>query len=313
MTKIEASKLSIISNMTLIIMKLIVGIITGSVSIISEAIHSTMDLLASLIAFISVKISDKPADFDHPYGHGKVENISGVIEALLILSASVLIIIKAINKIRNPEKIGSIGIGFLVMFVSAGINYIVSRKIYKVAKQEDSMALEADALHLKADVYTSLGVGTGLLLIWLTGLHYLDPIVAIIVAIFILKEAFELLKSAFNPLLDATLSKKEISIIEGEINEHKEIFCNFHNLRTRKSGKTKYIDLHLVVPENMYIKDAHNICDAIENGIEETLKFTEVMIHLESCEEDCNTCLNKEICEQMKMAAFIQSMNEDKI
>jgi cation diffusion facilitator family transporter len=296
MNKVQVAKLSILSNTCLIIMKLIVGIITGSVSIISEAIHSTMDLLASLIAFISVKISDKPADLDHPYGHGKVENVSGVIEALLILGASMLIITEAIKKILNPEKIGSIGIGFLVMFVSAGINYLVSRKLYKVAKQEDSMALEADALHLKADVYTSLGVGTGLLLIWVTGLHYLDPIVAIIVALFILKEAFELLKTAFNPLLDAPLSQREISIIEDEINTHKDIYCNFHNLRTRKSGRTKYIDLHLVVPENMSIKDAHNICDSIENDIENKLKFTEVMIHLESCEKKCGDCPTMEIC-----------------
>lgn len=296
MNKVQVAKLSIISNTCLIIMKLFVGIITGSVSIISEAIHSTMDLLASLIAFISVKISDKPADLDHPYGHGKVENVSGVIEALLILGASILIIMEAVKKIMNPEEIGSIGIGFLVMFVSAAINFFVSKKLYKVAKQEDSMALEADALHLKADVYTSLGVGTGLLLIWITKMYYLDPIVAIIVAIFILKEAYQLLKAAFNPLLDATLSQKEISIIEDEINKHKEIYCNYHNLRTRKSGRTKYIDLHLVVPENMNIKDAHNICDTIENGIENTLRFTEVMIHVESCEKKCGDCPTIETC-----------------
>ena len=116
-------------------MKLIVGIITSSVSIISEAIHSTMDLLASLIAFMPVKISDKPADLDHPYGHGKIENISGVIDALLILSASILIIIKVINKIRNPEKIESIGVGFIIMFISAGINYFVSRKFIRLQKR----------------------------------------------------------------------------------------------------------------------------------------------------------------------------------
>jgi cation diffusion facilitator family transporter len=300
MNKVQVAKLSIISNTCLIIMKLFVGVITGSVSIISEAIHSTMDLLASLIAFISVKISDKPADLDHPYGHGKVENVSGVIEALLILGASILIIMEAIKKIMNPEEIGSIGIGFLVMFVSAAINFFVSRKLYKVAKQEDSMALEADALHLKADVYTSLGVGTGLLLIWITGMYYLDPIVAIIVAIFILKEAYQLLKAAFNPLLDTTLSQKEISIIEDEINKHKEIYCNYHNLRTRKSGRTKCIDLHLVVPENMSIKDAHSICDTIENGIENTLRFTEVMIHVESCEKKCGDCPTSETCKEQQ-------------
>src|SRR5471030_345494 len=212
--KVKVAALSISSNTFLIIIKLSVGITTGSVSIVSEAIHSTMDLLASIIAFFSVRISDRPADDTHPYGHGKVENISGVIEALLIFVASVWIIIESIKKILSPKEIESVGIGFLVMFISSAVNFIVSKKLYKVAKKEDSIALEADALHLKADVYTSLGVGLGLLLIWITNFNYLDPVVAILVAIFILKESFNLLKTAFNPLLDIKLSDEEIQTIK---------------------------------------------------------------------------------------------------
>lgn len=286
--KVKVARLSLLSNTILIIMKLIVGLFTGSVSIISEAIHSTMDLLAAIIAFISVRISDKPADDNHPYGHGKVENISGVIEALLIFLASVWIIIEAIKKIINPSEIESVGVGFIVMFISAAINFIVSKKIYKVAKQEDSIALEADALHLKADVYTSLGVGSGLFLIWVTGLNYLDPIVAILVAIFILKESFELLKTAFNPLLDVKLSDEEIEIIKDTIIKYSSAFCNYHNLKTRKSGRIRYVDLHLVFPENKSIKEAHDICDKIEHNIEQALKYAEVMIHLESSENKCD-------------------------
>jgi len=289
-TKVKVARLSLLSNTILIIMKLIVGLVTGSVSIISEAIHSTMDLLAAIIAFFSVKISDKPADDDHPYGHGKIENVSGVIEALLIFVASVWIIVEAVKKIINPGEIESVGIGFIVMFISAGINFIVSKKLYKVAKQEDSIALEADALHLKADVYTSLGVGTGLFLIWITGLNYLDPIVAILVAIFILKESFELLKTAFNPLLDIKLSDEEINMIKDNISKYSSVFCNYHDLKTRKSGRIRYIDLHLVFPENKSIKEAHDICDKIEHDIEQILKYAEVMIHLESSEKACNCC-----------------------
>ncbi|WP_212902312.1 cation diffusion facilitator family transporter [Clostridium polyendosporum] len=290
-TKVKVARLSIFSNTTLILLKLIVGIITGSVSIISEAIHSTMDLVAAIIAFFSVKISDKPADENHPYGHGKFENISGVIEALLIFLASVWIIFEAVKKLLHPEDVGSVGLGFIVMFISALVNQIVSKKLYKVAKQEDSIALEADALHLKADVYTSLGVGGGLLLIWITGLNSLDPIVAILVAIFILKEAYELLKTAFTPLLDAKLSDEEIKVVEEQINKHDSIYCDFHNLRTRKAGSIKYIDLHLVVPENMSVKNAHDLCDIIEDDIEKILKNTEVMIHLESCKKGCEECI----------------------
>ncbi|KZL93479.1 cation diffusion facilitator family transporter [Clostridium magnum] len=291
--KIKIARLSVLSNTILIIIKLIVGIFTGSVSIISEAIHSTMDLVAAIIAFFSVRISDKPADAHHPYGHGKIENISGVIEALLIFSASVWIIVEALKKIINPEHIESLGIGFIVMFVSAGINFIVSKKLYKVAKEEDSIALEADALHLKADVYTSLGVGFGLLLIWITKLNFLDPIVAILVAIFILKEAYYLLKTAFNPLLDVSLSEEEISIITNAISKHSSVYCDFHDLKTRKSGSTKYIDLHLVFPEDMSIKSAHDICDIIEDELESLLKNTDVMIHLESCTHQCTCCNHK--------------------
>lgn len=300
--KVKIARLSILSNFSLIIMKMFVGIFTGSVSIISEAIHSTMDLAAAIIAFFSVKISDKPADEDHPYGHGKVENISGVIESLLIFAASVWIIIEAVKKLLHPEAVGSLGIGFIVMFISAFINYMVSRKLYKTAKEEESIALEADALHLKADVYTSLGVGIGLLLIWITKLHFLDPVVAIIVAIFILKEAFSLLKTAFNPLLDVKLSDKQIKSIEEAINRHSGIYCNFHHLRTRISGRTKYIDLHLVFPENMSIKTAHDICDLIEKDIKNSLKNTEATIHLESCSENCSNCdyTEKEKCTNKK-------------
>lgn len=292
--KTKVARLSLLSNSTLIILKLIVGLATGSVSIISEAIHSTMDLLAAIIAFFSVKISDKPADDIHPYGHGKIENVSGVIEALLILVASIWIIIEAVSKLIEPGEVESIGLGFIVMFISSAINFVVSKKLYAVAKQEDSIALEADALHLKADVYTSLGVGIGLFLIWITKLNFLDPIVAILVAVFILKEAVELLISAFNPLLDVKLSNDEINIIKNNINKYSTTYCNYHDFKTRKSGRVRYIELHLVFPENMKIKDAHDVCDEIENDIKNSLDHSEIMIHLESSENsrNCDQCKN---------------------
>lgn len=293
--KTKTARLSILSNTILIVLKLVVGIISGSVSIISEAIHSSMDLAAAVIAFFSVKLSDVPADKEHPYGHGKIENISGVIESLLIFLASVSIIYEAIKKLIHPSNIESAGLGFIVMFISAAINYAVSRKLYKTAKEEESIALEADALHLKADVFTSLGVGAGLLLIWITKLTFLDPVVAICVAIFILKEAFELLKSAFEPLLDVRLTDLEIQAVESAISKHNSFYCNYHELRTRRSGSKKYIDLHMVVPKDMSVKNAHDICDEIEDDIKYSLKNTEIMIHVEACLKDimCDECKAK--------------------
>jgi len=288
--KAKVARLSIFSNAALILMKLFVGLFTGSVSVISEAIHSSMDLVAAIIAFFSVRISDKPADKHHPYGHGKIENVSGVIEALLIVIASIWIIVEAIKKIISPSAVESISLGFIVMFISAGINALVSRKLYKVAIEADSIALEADALHLKADVYTSLGVGAGLLLISITKVHILDPIAAILVAVFILKEAIELLLHAFNPLMDSSLNDEDINIVRTVLNKYNYVHCDFHDIKGRKSGSKKYIDLKLIFPKDMTVLEAHDVCDKIEEAIEASLKNSQVMIHIESCLEQCDTC-----------------------
>jgi len=195
--KVAVAGLSIFSNTLLISLKLVVGIFSGSVSIISEAAHSFMDLVAAVIAYLSVRISDRPADTKHPYGHGKFENISGVVEAMLIFVAAIWIIYEAVKKILSPETIGSLGFGIAVMAISAVVNTVISARLYKVARETGSIALEADALHLKTDVYTSLGVAIGLGLIWITGYHFLDPVVAILVALLILKESYELFRRAY--------------------------------------------------------------------------------------------------------------------
>ncbi|MFH1937551.1 MAG: cation diffusion facilitator family transporter, partial [Bacteroidota bacterium] len=261
--KVAVARLSILSNSLLIIMKVVVGVISGSVSIISEAIHSFMDLLAAVIAFFSVRISGRPADLKHPYGHGKFENISGVVEAILIFVAAFWIIYEAVKKIIHPEAIDSIWIGVVVMTISAVVNTFVSQKIYKVARETDSIALEADALHLKTDVYTSIGVAVGLALIWITGYHFFDPVVAILVALLILKESYNLLHKAYGPLLDTALPEEDVETIRQTIKSHCLGKIDYHNLRTRKAGNFRYIDFHLNVPRDMTVKEAHDLCDQI--------------------------------------------------
>ena len=283
--KIRTARLSIMSNTLLIIMKLLAGILTGSVSIISEAIHSSMDLMAALIAFFSVKISARPPDKEHPYGHGKFENVSGVIEALLIFIAAGWIIFEAAKKLMEPTVPESIGIGTIVMFLSAVVNFIVSRRLLKVAKETDSVALEADALHLKTDVYTSLGVCVGLLLIWITNISLLDPIVALLVACLILYESYTLLKRAFSPLLDTQLPDTEIQTIKDIICKHLTTNMGYHMLRSRKSGNMRYVDLHLELPGNLSVVESHNLCDNIENDIMSEIDHIEVYIHIEPREE----------------------------
>jgi cation diffusion facilitator family transporter len=290
--KVDTARLSILSNTFLIIMKAIVGVLTGSVSILSEAIHSFIDLLAAIIAFFSVKISDTPPDEKHPYGHGKYENISGVIEGVLIFVAAIWIIYEAVEKFMNLEEVLNIGWGFAVMMTSSVVNFFVSRRLYKVAKETDSIALEADALHLRVDIYTSLGVAVGLILIWITGYYQLDPVVAIIVALLILRESFILLKNAYSPLLDVKLPESEIKIIKDSIVKFNTGCVDFHQLRTRRAGHLKYVDLHLVVPYNITVQESHNLCDTIETEIESRIKNIEVQIHVEPCSGDCESCEN---------------------
>jgi cation diffusion facilitator family transporter len=280
--KTSIARLSVLSNTLLIAMKLIVGIISGSVSIISEAIHSSMDLLAAVIAFFAVKVSDTPPDLKHPYGHGKVENISGVIEAILILIAAILIIVKAIKKFfGEPIELESIWLGAVVMCISAVVNIIVSRRLYRVAHETNSVALEADALHLKTDVYTSLGVAAGLGLIILTGVKWFDPCIAILVALFIIRESFVLLKKAFWPLLDSSWGEDEIEDLEKKLNTME---VNYHDLRTRVAGNYRFVDIHVEIPENESVGSAHQYCDRIEDELKSTYDNLTVTIHVEPSE-----------------------------
>jgi cation diffusion facilitator family transporter len=277
--KVKVALLSIISNTILIILKLIIGIISGSVSILSEAIHSSMDLVAALIAFFSVKVSDNPPDKEHPYGHGKIENISGVIEALLIFVAAALIIIEAIKKLLGaPIELEMIWMGAIVMFISAVMNFIVSRRLYKIAKQTHSIALEADALHLKTDIYTSLGVAVGLGLIYITGIKWLDPVVAILVALMIVYESFKLLKKAFSPLLDASWNKEDVTKLKNKLSEMNVLY---HDLKTRTAGSYKFVDLHVEISENESVRDAHKFCDYIEEELSKIFDNLTVVTHVE--------------------------------
>jgi len=279
--KSRVALLSIISNTTLIILKVIAGVLSGSVSIISEAIHSAMDLVASFIAFYSVRTSAKPADKEHPYGHGKIENISGIAEGMLIFVAAGLIIKEAIEKIYHPVEIQQTSLAIVVMLGAALVNVFVSRKLYSVAREEDSMALEADALHLKTDVYTSLGVALGLMLIKLTGLTILDPIVAILVALLIIKEAWELCSNAVNFLLDTKLTDEEEARIVAVINRYSDRLRDFHKLKTRKSGNMKHIDFHITVDPDLSVRETHELIGFLKRDMWEELQFTRVNVHVD--------------------------------
>lgn len=296
----KVARLSIYSNTILLIMKLVVGFMLGSISVLSEALHSGIDLLAAVIANYSVRKAGKPADDIHKFGHGKFENLSGTIEALLITIAALIILYEAGRKIffenefaLNGELIGA---GIAIMGISAVVNFYVSRKIMKVAKHAESIALEADAYHLTTDVYTSIGVFIGLVLIRLTGYQIFDPLLAIIVALMILKASFDLTKRSISGIMDVKLSDDEEELIRSIITEHYSDYAEFHNLRSRMSGAERFVDLHLVVPKNQTVNEAHDLCDHLEKDIKEKIPNLSILIHIEPCEFDCEICRKLDVC-----------------
>jgi cation diffusion facilitator family transporter len=298
--KSRAAAVSIASNTSLILLKLAAGIITGSVSLIAEAIHSVMDLIAAIVAFISVRISDNPADRKHQFGHGKAENLSGVIEGILILIAAGLIVREAINKIISGVSLEIVEVGIGVMAVSIVVNILVSRYLRKVSTATDSLALEADATHLSTDVLTMAGVFTGLIIVWVTGLTILDPIVAIIVALLIVKAAIDIIRKSYGGLMDVSLPEAEQNAIEACLLTHRDFIVDFHRLRTRKAGSHRQIDLHLVIPRTTHVEDADKLCDHLETDIENLLHNAEVNIHVEPCASECTGC--HVVCELKKEA-----------
>ena len=207
--KLAVAKLSVYSNCTLVILKLVAGFLMMSVAVMSEAIHSGIDLLAAMIARYSVKKSSEPADKDHTYGHGKYENLSGMIEGTLIFVAAVWIMYEAAKRLMVREfEVELLETGMVIMGLSAVLNFYVSSRLMKVAKRTDSLALEADAYHLKTDVWTSVGVFVALALIWVTDIHLIDPVVAIIVAGFIIHAAYDITSRSAEGLLDRSLPEE---------------------------------------------------------------------------------------------------------
>jgi cation diffusion facilitator family transporter len=296
--KERVAMLSVASNSTLVVFKIIVGTLIGSVSIISEAIHSGMDLLAAIIATFSVKKSHLPADDVHPFGHGKVESISGLIEAVLIFIASFWIVFEALNKLTSAQEMESPGWGVAVMFLSAALNYFVSRKLFQVGKEADSIALQADAWHLRTDVYTSVGVMVSLGGIWLSHfffvdprIHWLDPVAAIFVAVFILKAAYHLTSQAVGDLMDVKLPPDEEKWIQGVITGRKLGIHGYHQFRTRKAGNFRFIEFHIKVDPQMTVEASHGITRELKHIIMDRWPAATVTIHIEPCDGNCT-----EIC-----------------
>jgi cation diffusion facilitator family transporter len=288
--KKKAALLSIFSNTTLMLVKLLTGLVTGSMAVISEALHSGTDLVASLMAFLSVREAEKPADTKHPYGHGKFENLSGLFEALLIVAAAVFIFYESIARILKGAEIKMPFLAIIVMGVSAITNFFISRYLFRVAKETDSIALEADAKHLRADFYSSIGVIGGLLLVSVSGLHLFDSLTAILVAGIILYEGIILTKTSTEGLLDKSLPEEELTEIKEILDSYKDVIKDYHELRTRKAGSERHIDLHISVCRDESIAQTHKTMDSIEEALKERFPGCKIVIHPEPCTYHPDSC-----------------------
>jgi cation diffusion facilitator family transporter len=275
-----ASLIAIIATAILFTLKLVVSLVTGSVSIRADAIHSIIDFTGALIGMIGIKVASKPPDGDHAYGHGKAENLAGAIIGVLILTAAVTIAYEAISRLIDQAAMELVAIGIYTTLVAIVINLAVSYYGLRISKNTGSVALEATSHDLLADSMSSLAVLAGLVLVAITKIYVFDAVVALLVAALIMRTAIKTLVSSFGGLMDRRLPGEEEEIIKSCLKERADII-GYHKLRTRKSGCQRQIDVHLVLPEHYTLAQAHRICDEAEAEIEKRLPGSHVTIHTE--------------------------------
>lgn len=281
-SKSGAAALSIASNSILIALKLAAGAITGSIAIITEAIHSLIDLVASVIAFISVRKADEPADEEHPYGHEKVENLAANIEGILILVGAAVIVYEATHRLAVGASVGSLGVGIAVMGFSVLANLVVSSVLYRQARVHESPALEGDAAHLRTDALTSAGVLVGLALVQLTGIDAFDSITALVVAAAIVSAGISIIRRSSGVLVDETLPDGEMDRIEQAIaSARTPEVAGYHKLRARRAGRRRHIDFHVQYRSGTSLERAHELAHEMRDSIEAEIPQAEVLIHAE--------------------------------
>lgn len=298
-TKENVAKLAIFAVSLLIVMKVATSIVTGSIAIRADAVHSAIDLFGIIIGYIGIRIAGKPPDEQHAFGHGKAENIAGVLIAGLILLAAGTIAYQAVQRLIVGGAVKLVTLGIYVTAAAIAINLAISWYTLRVARATDSLALEATARDMFADVLSSGAVLAGLILVRLTGITLLDPIVALLVAIIIARTAFLTMKKSFGGLMDIKLPRAEEDEIIACISEHGAQLAGFHKIRTRKAGSQRYIDFHLVVPKDVSVEQAHQLCDELEREIEIKLSYTSVTIHVEPCDGKCERCsISPDLCQR---------------
>lgn len=297
--KLAAARLSVFTAIGLAVMKMVTGLLTGSLAVLSSAIDSLLDILMSGINLMAIRQAEQPADERHPYGHGKFETLATLFQSLVIAASGIWIIYEAIQRLITSHPVKQTLIGILVMMVSTLASFWISRHLRQVAKQTDSSALEADSVHFAMDVYTNLALLIGLVLLSQLHLEWLDPVMSMAVAGYILFESFRLLRHGMRDILDEQLPDTVKKEIEAVIRDHKHELFGYHHLRTRRAGSQKLIDFHLTVCKHLSVEEAHDITDYLEKKIGEEIIGADVTIHVEPCRR--HDCPGREICPAQKI------------
>ncbi len=283
---VEFALLSVGASIVTLLLKFGAYFLTNSVGLLSDAAESGVNLTAALIAFAAITIADRPADDNHSYGHDKAEYFSSGAEGALILVAAVTILYAAGQRILNPMPVENIGVGALVAGIASAINFGVSRIMLRVSKQHDSIALEADAHHLMTDVWTSVGVIGGVILVGLTGWELLDPLLAIAVGVNIIWMGIKLIRRSSQGLMDQSLPAPEVEVVRRAVETTAGKDTPYHALRTRKSGSRRFIDMHLLLPGRTTVQESHDLVTEIEASIQEQLANSFITIHVEPVEDN---------------------------
>jgi len=289
-TRTGAIKLSMVVVICLIILKVVVSIISRSISIFAQAADSFLDIFSIGITLIALNMSVAPADDEHPFGHGKAEGLAAMIQAMLVLGAGFFIIYSAIQRVVHSETVKpDEGIG--VMLISIIASLFLSRHLRRVARATGSTAVDASARNISADVYSAAGVLLGLLMMRLTKLVILDPIIALIMAGFVLKAGYEVTVRAIHELIDHALPEEEQEILNNCLKEHNNQIVEYHEVRSRRAGNERFIDLHLVMPRYLNLENTHTMCDHLEQDIKDKIARANVIIHAEPCNSEyCIQC-----------------------
>ena len=277
--------LSIAAALSTILLKGWAWWLTGSVGLLSDALESFVNLAGAMMALAMLTLAALPADDNHAHGHGKAEYFSSAFEGFLILVAAVSIAYAAIERLSNPQPLESVGIGLGVSVVASMINLVTSRILMGVGRKYKSITLEADAHHLLTDVWTSVGVIAGVGLVWLTGWLWLDPVIAILVALNIVWTGWQLLQRSTAGLMDASIPEEELKTIEGILDGYRKQGLEFHALRTRQAGTRAFVTVHVLVPGTWTVQDGHDWSERIEADIRQAVTHAHITTHLEPMED----------------------------